>query len=73
LWFPAPICSAGHLDRFSIDQEVAPTVSMAKHWVTDLENQIVDECLQLFGYGYMSEYPISPMYRDSRVQRARAL
>ena len=43
---------------------------MAKYWVTDLENRIVDECLQLFGgYGYMSEYPISHMYRDSRVQR----
>jgi len=28
---------------------------MAKYWVTDLENKIVDECLQLFGgYGYMS-------------------
>jgi acyl-CoA dehydrogenase len=48
----------------------APTASMAKYWVTDLENKIVDECLQLFGgYGYMSEYPISHMYRDSRVQR----
>jgi acyl-CoA dehydrogenase len=48
----------------------APTASMAKYWVTDLENRIVDECLQLFGgYGYMSEYPISRMYRDSRVQR----
>jgi acyl-CoA dehydrogenase len=47
----------------------APTASMAKCWVTDLENKIVDECLQLFGgYGYMSEYPISRIYRDSRVQ-----
>ena len=46
------------------------TASMAKYWVTDLENKIVDECLQLFGgYGYMDEYPISRMYRDSRVQR----
>jgi acyl-CoA dehydrogenase len=48
----------------------AATASMAKYWVTDLENKIVDECLQLFGgYGYMGEYPISHMYRDSRVQR----
>ena len=48
----------------------AATASMAKYWVTDLENKIVDECLQLFGgYGYMDEYPISRMYRDSRVQR----
>jgi acyl-CoA dehydrogenase len=48
----------------------AATASMAKYWITDLENRIVDECLQLFGgYGYMEEYPISRMYRDSRVQR----
>jgi hypothetical protein len=33
-------------------------------------NKIVDECLQLFGgYGYMNEYPIGRMFRDSRVQR----
>jgi len=43
---------------------------MAKYWVTDLENKIVDACLQLFGgYGYMNEYPIARMFRDSRVQR----
>ena len=48
----------------------AATASMAKWWVTDLENKIVDACLQLFGgYGYMSEYPIARMFRDSRVQR----
>lgn len=48
----------------------AATASMAKYWVTDLENKIVDRCLQLFGgWGYMDEYPISRMYRDSRVQR----
>ncbi len=48
----------------------AAKASMAKYWVTDLENKIVDECLQLFGgWGYMDEYPISRMYRDSRVQR----
>jgi len=48
----------------------AATASMAKYWVSDLENKIIDECLQLFGgYGYMDEYPISRMYRDSRVQR----
>jgi acyl-CoA dehydrogenase len=49
------------------------TASMAKYWLTDLQNKIVDRCLQLFGgYGYMDEYPISRMYRDSRVQRIYA-
>jgi acyl-CoA dehydrogenase len=48
----------------------AATASMAKYWVTDLECKIVDQCLQLFGgYGYMNEYPIGRMFRDSRVQR----
>ena len=48
----------------------AATASMAKYWVTDLENSIVDRCLQLFGgFGYMAEYPIARMFRDSRVQR----
>ncbi|MEC8195433.1 MAG: acyl-CoA dehydrogenase family protein, partial [Pseudomonadota bacterium] len=29
-----------------------------------------DECLQLHGgYGYMSEYPISELYTDARVQK----
>ncbi|MBN9064269.1 MAG: acyl-CoA dehydrogenase family protein [Rhizobiales bacterium] len=46
------------------------TASMAKYWTSDLQNKIVDRCLQLFGgYGYMEEYPISRMYRDARIQR----
>jgi acyl-CoA dehydrogenase len=49
------------------------TASMAKCWVTDTEGKIVDRCLQLFGgYGCMEEYPISRMYRDSRVLRIYA-
>jgi acyl-CoA dehydrogenase len=48
----------------------AATASMAKYWVTDLQNAIVDECLQLHGgYGYMDEYPIARMYKDARVAR----
>ena len=59
-------CIEQHLQK-KLD---AATASMAKYWVTDLENKIIDRCLQLFGgFGYMNEYPISRMYRDSRVQR----
>ncbi|WP_306253924.1 acyl-CoA dehydrogenase family protein [Parvularcula sp. IMCC14364] len=48
----------------------AVTASMSKMLLSDLENEVIDECLQLFGgYGYMDEYPISRMYADSRVQR----
>ena len=46
------------------------TSAMAKMWVTDTENEIIDECLQLHGgYGYINEYPIARMYANSRVQR----
>ena len=46
------------------------TASMAKYWVSDLENQVMDECVQLFGgYGYMLEYPIARAFVDARVQR----
>ncbi len=41
----------------------------AKWWTTELQNRVVDACLQLHGgYGYMDEYPISRAYADARVQ-----
>ena len=53
---------AGELD--------VPTASMAKWWTTQMQCDVADECLQLFGgYGYMAEYPISRMFTDSRVQK----
>ena len=46
------------------------TASMAKYWATDLENRIIDECVQLHGgYGFMWEYPIAQAYVDARVTR----
>ena len=46
------------------------TASMAKYWVSDLENKVIDQCVQLFGgYGYMWEYPIARAFADARVQR----
>ncbi|WP_185993474.1 acyl-CoA dehydrogenase family protein [Rhodococcus sp. KBS0724] len=46
------------------------TAAMAKLWLTDMQCQVIDRCLQLFGgYGYMREYPIARMYADARVQR----
>lgn len=45
------------------------TASMAKYWGSEIQNEIVNECLQLHGgYGFMEEYPISRLYADSRVQ-----
>ena len=44
--------------------------SMCKLWLTEMQDEVVDACLQLHGgYGYMWEYPIAKRYADSRVQR----
>ena len=46
------------------------TASMAKYWVTDTQQEVLDECLQLHGgYGYMNEYMVCRMFADARVQR----
>jgi len=47
-----------------------PTAAMAKYWCSDLENKVIDECLQLHGgYGFMWEYRVARAYADARVQR----
>jgi acyl-CoA dehydrogenase len=46
------------------------TASMAKYWCSDLQNKVIDECVQLHGgYGYMWDYPIARAWADARVQR----
>ena len=52
------------------DKLDAATASAAKYWCSEMENRIIDTCLQLHGgYGYMLEYPIAQAYVDARVQR----
>jgi alkylation response protein AidB-like acyl-CoA dehydrogenase len=47
----------------------AEEAAKAKWWVTELENEVITRCLQLFGgWGYMEEYPIARAFRDARVQ-----
>lgn len=49
--------------------EVA-TAAMAKYWTSEVENRVIDECLQLHGgYGFMWEYRVARSYADARVQR----
>ncbi|EDL48649.1 acyl-CoA dehydrogenase family protein [Erythrobacter sp. SD-21] len=59
-------CIARHLKReLSVD-----TACMAKYWVTELQGEVVDKCLQFHGgAGYINDYPIARMYRDSRITR----
>ena len=41
----------------------------AKWWTTEMQNRVIDRCLQLHGgYGYMLEYPVAKAFLDSRVQ-----
>ncbi len=57
--------NAGRLD--------AATAAAAKLLTSELENRVIDDCLQLHGgAGYMDEYRISRMYRDARVSRIYA-
>ena len=59
-------CIARELDK-KLD---ATTAAIAKMWVTETEWQVVDDCLQLHGgYGYINEYPIARIFRDSRISR----
>lgn len=56
----------GRLEEGALD---SATASMAKYWGSETQNVVMNECLQLFGgYGYMTEYPISRLYADARVQ-----
>jgi alkylation response protein AidB-like acyl-CoA dehydrogenase len=59
-------CLAAHLTgELSADDAAA-----AKLWTTELQFRVADRCLQLHGgYGYMEEYEISRIWRDSRVTR----
>ncbi len=46
------------------------TASIAKYWVTELQGEVVDKCLQLHGgWGYINDLPIARMFRDSRISR----
>ncbi|MET0545668.1 MAG: acyl-CoA dehydrogenase family protein, partial [Caulobacterales bacterium] len=59
-------CVAQHI-KGELD---AVNASIAKLWVTEVQNKIIDRCLQLHGgYGYMNEYPIAQLYKDARVAR----
>jgi len=50
-----------------------PDAARVKLFCTEMQQRVVDRCLQLFGgYGYMMEYPIARLYTDARVARIYA-
>ena len=45
-------------------------ISMAKKYCAQVQNRLVDTCLQVFGgAGYLAETPVSRAFRDARLQR----
>jgi long-chain-acyl-CoA dehydrogenase len=45
----------------------------AKYWSTDVQNRVIDGCLQLFGgYGYIRDYRVARAWTDARVTRIYA-
>ena len=75
----AEVATLTHVARVFVDDCIVKfmagkldneTASMAKYWVTDTQQQVLDECVQMHGgYGYMNEYLVCRMFADSRVQR----
>jgi len=58
------------IPRHMAGEELVKEVSMAKYAATEVQFNVADRCLQLFGgYGYMEEYPVSRHFVDARVQR----
>ena len=54
--------------RHSKGEHVVKECSMLKLKTSDLLNDVVYQCLQMFGgYGFMEEYPIGRLHRDVRV------
>lgn len=67
------VCRA-YVDRcvraFNAGTLTAVDAAKAKYWATEVQGDVVDGCLQMFGgYGYMTEYPIAKAYVDARIQR----
>ena len=59
-------CVEQHL-RGELDSDRA---AMAKWWATDVQGEVVDGCVQLYGgYGYMNEYRVARAWKDARVNR----
>jgi long-chain-acyl-CoA dehydrogenase len=47
----------------------AVDAAKAKLWSTEVQQRVLNRCLQLHGgYGYMLEYPIARAYADARIQ-----
>lgn len=54
--------------RLGEGQYVVKEASMSKLLSTKMADEVIYKCLQLLGgYGYMEDYPLARLYRDSRL------
>ncbi|WP_405393246.1 acyl-CoA dehydrogenase family protein [Microbispora hainanensis] len=59
-------CVAAHTAR----ELTAVDAAKAKMWTAEVQNQVIDACVQLYGgYGYMKEYRVARAWADARVTR----
>ncbi len=78
----AELASLARIARVFVDDCIArrlagtldtETAAMAKWWITDTQQQVLDGCVQLHGgYGYMNEYLVCRLFADARVARIYA-
>ncbi len=48
----------------------AVDAAKAKWWSSDVQNEVLDHCVQLHGgYGFMNEYRVARAWKDARVSR----
>jgi alkylation response protein AidB-like acyl-CoA dehydrogenase len=48
----------------------ADEAAMAKWWTAEVQNDVLDDCVQLYGgYGYMNEYRVARAWKDARVNK----
>jgi len=56
------------IDALNAGELSAEAAAEAKWWCSELCKRVVDQCVQLHGgYGYMDEFEISRIWRDTRV------
>lgn len=58
------------VDAHSRRELSAVDAAKAKYMSADVQNEVIDNCVQLFGgYGYMKEYRVAQAWLDARVTR----
>ena len=56
--------------RVMHDEYPVAEISMTKKYCAQVQNRLVDACVQVFGgAGYLEETPVARAFRDARLQR----